>query len=80
MINEIQLIFQDIFEDENISIDRKTSAKDIDKWDSLNNIKLIIMIEQKYEIRFSPSDITNIPNVGSLIDLIKKLSEQNAKK
>ena len=80
MINEIQLIFQDIFEDENISIDIKTSAKDIDKWDSLNNIKLIIMIEQKYEIRFSPSDITNIPNVGSLIDLIKKLSEQNAKK
>lgn len=75
MINEIQLIFQDIFDDENISIDRKTSAKDIDKWDSLNNIKLIIMIEQKYKIRFSPSDITNIPNVGSLIDLIQKLRE-----
>ena len=80
MIKELQLIFQDIFDDKNIQIDRETSAKDIEKWDSLNNIKLIITIEQSFRIRFSPSEITDIPNVGSLIDLIKSLVDQHEKK
>jgi acyl carrier protein len=79
MIKELQLIFQDIFDDKKIKIQRETSAKDIEKWDSLNNIKLIITIEQLYRIRFSPSEITDIPNVGSLIDLIQSLVDKHDK-
>ena len=80
MIKKLNLIFQDIFDDKNIQIDRKTSSADIEKWDSLNNIKLIITIEQSFRIRFSPSEITDIPNVGSLIDLIQTLVDQDDKR
>jgi len=80
MIKELNLIFQDIFDDKNIQIDRETSAADIEKWDSLNNIKLIITIEQSFRIRFSPSEITDIPNVGSLMDLIQTLVDQDDKR
>ena len=75
MIKKLELIFQDIFDDNNIKIDRETSALDIVKWDSLNNIKLIITIEQAFNIRFSPSEISEIPNVGSLLDLITRISD-----
>ena len=80
MIKKLNLIFQDIFDDKNIQIDRKTSSTDIEKWDSLNNIKLIITIEQSFRIKFSPSEITDIPNVGSLIDLIQTLVDQDDKR
>ena len=74
MLNDIELIFQDLFRDKNIKISRETTANDIVGWDSLNNIKLIIMVEQKYNIKFSPSDISDLPNVGALIDTIDRLA------
>ena len=71
---EIECIFQDLFKNENIRINNETTANDIEGWDSLNNIKLIIMIEQKFKIKFSPSDISDLPNVGSLIATIERLT------
>ena len=73
MINTLLTIFRDIFEDPNLNISENTSSDDIPKWDSLNNIKLLISIEQKLNIRFSPSNISGIKNVGELIDLIEEL-------
>ena len=71
-LKKINKIFQFIFDDKNLKINRKTSAKDIDEWDSLAQIKLISRIEKEYKLRFNIKEINNLKNVGEMIDLIEK--------
>ena len=71
-LKEINKIFNFIFDDNYLKITRKTSAKDIEEWDSLAQIKLISAIERKFKIRFNIQEISNLKNVGEMIDLIEK--------
>lgn len=71
-LKEINKIFNFIFDDNYLKITRKTSAKDIDEWDSLAQIKLISAIERRFKIRFNIQEISNLKNVGEMIDLIEK--------
>ena len=71
-LKKINKIFQYIFDDNYLKITRKTSAKDIEEWDSLAQIKLIAAIEKKFKIRFNMHEISNLKNVGEMIDLIDK--------
>ena len=71
-LKKIKKIFQFIFDDQNLKINRKTSAKDIDEWDSLAQIKLISRIEKEFKLRFNIKEINNLKNVGEMIDLIEK--------
>ena len=49
-----------------------TNANDISNWDSINNLKLIIVLEKEFKIRFDPDEIVEIKNVGELIKSIEK--------
>lgn len=68
----LQEIFCDVFELDNITIDSNTSALDIDEWDSLTHIQLVVAIEKKFKIRFASSEIQSWENVGSLIKSVEK--------
>lgn len=72
IIKKVQEIFRDIFEDENLVIQDSTSADDIEDWDSLANVKLIVAIEQEFGIRIALGEIDEMKSVGELIGLIKK--------
>ena len=63
-------IFGDVF-DENILVTPTLSAKDVDDWDSLSHIRLILTIEKAFNIKFSTSEIGKLENVGELVALIK---------
>ena len=71
-LKKINNIFKYIFDDDYLKITRKTSSKDIEEWDSLAQIKLIAAIEKKFKIRFNIQEISNLKNVGEMIDLIDK--------
>lgn len=71
-LKKINKIFKYIFDDDYLKITRKTSAKDIEEWDSLAQIKLIAAIEKQFKIRFNIQEISNLKNVGEMIDLIDK--------
>lgn len=72
-INSIlEKIFQDIFNNNSLLISKNTSAKDIDGWDSLTHIRLIVSIEKKFNIKFSALEIYDLKNVGEMQELIKK--------
>ena len=72
-INSIlEKIFQDIFNNSSLLISKNTSAKEIDGWDSLTHIRLIVSIEKKFNIRFSALEIYDLKNVGEMVELIKK--------
>jgi acyl carrier protein len=64
-------IFIDVFDDDELLIYPSTSAKDVDGWDSLAQIRLIVSIEKFFQLRFSAAEIEEIQNVGEMADLIK---------
>lgn len=72
----LQDIFRDIFDSANLVIDRSTSAKDIEDWDSLSHINLIVAIEKDFKIEFALGELQDLKNVGEMMDLIKKKVEQ----
>ena len=64
-------IFQDVFDEDSIVIAPDLSAKNVDGWDSLTHIRLILTIERAFKIKFSTSEIGTMENVGDLVKLIK---------
>lgn len=70
IIKELQEIFREIFDDE-VIISNKTTADDIEDWDSLTHMQLIVEIEKKYHIKFTTAEIKKAANVGEFIDIIQ---------
>jgi acyl carrier protein len=64
-------VFQDVFDEDSIQVTPELSAKDVDGWDSLTHIRLILTIEKTFKIKFSTSEIGKLENVGDLVTLIK---------
>lgn len=63
-------IFQSVFDDEKITVNDKTTANDIDDWDSLEHINLIVAVEKKFDIKFNMGEVNTLKNVGEMIDII----------
>ena len=64
-------LFEDVFDEDSIKLTPDLSAKDVDGWDSLTHIRLILTIEKAFKIRFSTSEIGKLENVGDLVTLIQ---------
>jgi acyl carrier protein len=64
-------IFEEVFDDDSIVVTPALSAKDVDGWDSLTHIRLILTVEKAFRIKFSTSEIGKMGTVGDLVTLIK---------
>jgi acyl carrier protein len=64
-------IFQDVFDEDSIEVTPKLSADDVDGWDSLTHIRLILTIEKAFKIKFSTTEIGKLENVGDLVAVIQ---------
>jgi acyl carrier protein len=67
----LQDIFRDVFDDESINLTPQLSANDVDGWDSLTHIRLIMTVQKEFKIKFSAAEIGKLENVGDLTRLIK---------
>ncbi|HEY1208864.1 MAG TPA: acyl carrier protein [Terracidiphilus sp.] len=65
-------IFRDVFDEDSIAVSPNLSAKDVDGWDSLTHIRLILSVEKAFKVKFSTSEIGNLKTVGDLVELIKQ--------
>lgn len=63
-------VFQDVFDDETIHVNDETTADDIEDWDSLEHINLVVAIENKFDIKFNMNEVTSLENVGQMVDII----------
>ena len=70
LFKKVQEIFRDIFDDDNLIIDDSTNANDIDDWDSLNHINLVVAIESELKIKFNFEELSTLKDVGAMVDLI----------
>ena len=64
-------IFQDVFDDDEIVLVSDLTAADIDEWDSLSHIRLIVSVEQAFGISFTAAEVSRLENVGEFADLVK---------
>ena len=72
IFKDLEEIFRTIFDDETINLCNETTAADIEDWDSLEQINLIVAIEHKYNIKFNIADVGAMRNVGDMVDAILK--------
>ncbi|MDR2642066.1 MAG: acyl carrier protein [Planctomycetaceae bacterium] len=72
IVFQLNTIFADIFNIDKSTLTDKTSAKDVDGWDSVAHVMLITSIEKKFAIRFTGREIAGFKTVGDLIDAVEK--------
>ncbi len=72
-IQKLEALFKEVFL-EVPTLANETTADDIEEWDSLTNVALIVMIEEQFNIRFSTGEVETYKNVGDLCAAIDEKS------
>ncbi len=69
----LNYVFQEVFDDESISVEDETTADDVEGWDSYEHINLINAVEDEFEIKIPMGKVVTMKNVGELVDIILEL-------
>jgi acyl carrier protein len=68
----LQEVFRATFDDDDLVVNRETTARDVEGWDSLTHVTLLVSLEERFKIRFKSSEVSDLKNVGELLDLIER--------
>jgi acyl carrier protein len=71
ILSEVQDIMRDVFDLDDLEVNPTTSAEDVEEWDSLSHVRLIVAIERKFKFKFTNSEIDSLKNVGDLVRVIQ---------
>lgn len=66
----LNTVFHEVFGDDSIEIFDSMSAADLDEWDSLMHISLVVATETAFKVRLNMADVAKLENVGAMIDLL----------
>ena len=64
-------IFRDIFDDDSLVLSPELTAQDVEGWDSIAHIRLALVVEKAFGVKFSAGDVGNLKNVGEFVSLIQ---------
>ena len=74
LLEELQEVFREAFDDDELELEREQTADDIDGWDSMAHINLIIAVESTLGVKFATAEISGLKedgsNVGGFVDLL----------
>lgn len=68
---KVQGVFRDVFDDENLTLFDEMQAKDVEGWDSLTHVTLIMTLEDEFGIKFTTREVMGFNNVGEMMDCLK---------
>ena len=68
ILSSLTDIFQIVFDDKSLKLDKNTTAEDIEEWDSLNQIKIILACEKKFSVKLNPRKVNSFEDIGEMID------------
>jgi acyl carrier protein len=67
--DKLQVIFDNVFLEE-VKVTSELAAKDVEEWDSVTHVSLVLAIEEQFKIRFRVGEVESAKNVGDLVNLI----------
>lgn len=70
ILQRLEVVCRNVFGRDDVTIERSTTANDIEEWDSLSHIRLIASLEKEFGMRFSLSEIAGLAEVGDLVDVL----------
>jgi acyl carrier protein len=65
-------VFRDVFDDDELTIFPEMTAKDVDEWDSLMHITLVLSVEKAFGVKLNAAEVGKLENVGQMVDLLVK--------
>ena len=65
-------VFRNVFGDKRLIISRRTTADDVDDWDSLEHINLIAAVENEFAMKFKMKEVSSMKNVGEMVAIIRE--------
>jgi acyl carrier protein len=68
---KLQPIFRDVFDEDDLTVGPETTASDVEGWDSLAHIRLIVSVEKAFGVAFSSAEVGELENVGHFVALIR---------
>ncbi|MGV6802472.1 MAG: acyl carrier protein [bacterium] len=72
IIDKISQLLADILDNESIQLTEKTSADQVEDWDSVNHVRLLIALEREFQFEFDMEELDGLKNVGALADVINR--------
>ena len=69
---KLTAVFRDVFDEDELQLTPETTADDVEGWDSLTHIRLVLAVSKAFGVKFSASEIGNLKNVGEFADMIEK--------
>ncbi|HAT50207.1 MAG: acyl carrier protein [Nitrospirae bacterium] len=72
---QLNRIFRDVFDDDGLQVTCETTAKDIEEWDSVEHIALVIAIEKAFKVRLNAAEVGKLQNVGGIVELLMERSK-----
>ncbi len=70
IFNKMNEVFREVFDDEDITVTDETTSDDIEDWDSLEHINLVVGMEKAFGVKFNVGEVNALKNVGEMADLI----------
>ena len=67
---QLNEVFRDVFDDDTIEVNDQTTSRDIEDWDSLEHINLVVEIENQFGMKFTMGEVHEMKNVGEMVDII----------
>lgn len=72
VFEKLNEVFREQFDDEEIVVGETTTAEDIEDWDSLEHINLVVAVEKAFGVKFTMGETIGMENVGEMVDIILK--------
>lgn len=70
--DELNNVFRQVLEDDSITLTPETTAEDVEGWDSMNHIFIVVELEKRFGVKFQAAEMEELKNVGELATLVKQ--------
>ena len=78
--SRVRGVLVEVFGDDDLVVEASTTAADVEGWDSVSNIVVLVALEREFRIRFNTGEMAALANVGQLVALITARSGEKSAK
>jgi len=72
ILDRLVAVFRETLDDPELELNRETTAEDVEDWDSVSNIQLMVSVERSFGLKLRTGEIAGLRNVGELADVIAR--------